>query len=207
MAFAYFSHNAEPVTVLFRDVAAIVHERDGSRTLLGRDTTRLVVDPEDWRKGKGVVAAIDAAVPDELVVRAEPEQMAVDDHVEEVAARALKRRWVVDEELALLPEALEEDEEVLILAEANRGLRAGLLAATDRRLLWVYKMRKESRLEIDYGDIEDVRFEKKFLETTLEITKGDDEISFSEIAPKERGSELEALVRERLATRRSPEPE
>jgi hypothetical protein len=195
--------DGEAVTVLFRDVAAVVHERDGSRTLLGHDTTRLVVDPEDWRKGTEAVAAIDARVSPELVVRAEPEQMAVDDHVEEVAGRTLKRRWVVDEELTLLPDALDEGEEVLILAEANRGFRAGLLAATDRRLLWLYKMRKESRLEIDYADIEDIRFQKKFLETSLEIATGGEELSLSEIAPKERGPELEALVRERIASRRS----
>jgi Bacterial PH domain len=108
-----------------------------------------------------------------------------------------------DEELTLLPDALDEGEEVLILAEANRGFRAGLLAATDRRLLWLYKMRKESRLEIDYADIEDIRFQKKFLETSLEITTGGEELSLSEIAPKERGPELEALVRERIASRTS----
>jgi Bacterial PH domain len=196
--------DGEPVTVLFRDVAAVVRARDGSRTLLGHDTTRLVVDPEDWRNGKEAVAAIDASVPDELVVKAEPEQMAVDDHVEEVAGRTLKRRWVVDEELALLPDSLDAGEEVLILAEASRGFRAGLLAATDNRLLWLYKMRKESRLEIAYDDIEDIRFQKKFLETTLEITTAAEKLSLSEIAPKERGPELEALVRERLATRGSP---
>ena len=195
--------DGEPVTVLFRDVAAVVRERDGSRTLLGHDTTRLVVDPDDWRKGKDVVAAIDASTPDELVVRAEPEQMAVDDHVEEVARRTLKRRWVVDEELTLLPDSLDVGEEVLILAEANRGLRSGLLAATDKRLLWLYKMRKESRLEIAYEDIEDIRFRKKFLETSLEVTTGGETLSLSEIAPKERGPELEALVRERLASRAS----
>jgi Bacterial PH domain len=199
--------DGEPVTVLFRDVAAVVRNRDGSRTLLGYDTTRLVVDPEDWRRGKEAVTAIDAAVPEELVVKAEPELMAVDDHVEAVAERTLKRRWVVDEELTLLPDALDAGEEALVLAEANRGFRAGLLVATDRRLLWLYKMLKESRIEVAYDDIEDVRFRKKFLETALEITTGSETISFTEIAPKERGPELEALVRERLASRTSREPE
>lgn len=193
----------EIVTVLFRDLAAVVRERDGSRTLLGHDTTTLVVDPEDWRKGKEAVAVIDAHVADELVVRGEPEQMAVDEHVEEVAARTLKRRWVVEEELTLLPDSLDPGEEVLILAEANRGLRAGLLAATDKRLLWLYKIRKESRLEIAYDDIEDIHFRKKFLETSLEITTAEEKLSLSEIVPKERGPELEALVRERVASRTS----
>jgi Bacterial PH domain len=130
--------------------------------------------------------------------------MAVDDHVAEVAGRKLRRRWVVSDELELLPDALESGETVLTLAEANRGLRAGLLAATDKRLLWLFKMRQERRLEIAYDDIEDVLVRKKFFDTALEIRTGNETISFTDLAPKERAAELKAVVRDRLASRTSP---
>jgi zinc protease len=192
-------------TVLFDELAAAVHWRDGSRALWGTDGTVLTIEPEMWRKGKAAVSEIDAKVPADLVVRAQPEEIARADHVEKVASSKLKRRWVIEDELRHLPDALREGEVVLTLAEAGRGLRAGLLAATDQRLLWLYTFRRERRLEIAYDDIESVLAESKRFETFVKIKTTDEEFSFTDIAPKVRAAEIEAIVNERLASRTSPE--
>jgi hypothetical protein len=53
-----------------------------------------------------------------------------------LADEKLKRRWVVETELSLLPDV--QDEQPLTMAEASRGMRAGLLVVTDRRLLFLF---------------------------------------------------------------------
>ena len=64
---------------------------DGSRTLLSKDGFFVVVDPSLWRKGSEAVAAVDAALPAELVVRMEPSLSERTDTVEEAAAEKLSR--------------------------------------------------------------------------------------------------------------------
>jgi hypothetical protein len=82
-------------------------------------------------------------------------------------------------------------------------LRAGLLAATSRRLLWLYTFRGEQRLELAYEEISAVRLGRKLFETKLEfdLEGGGEPVSFSGLTPKGRAEELEALVRERLGAR------
>ena len=72
----------------------------------------------------------------------------------------LKRRWVVSKELDSLPELLEDDERLLTFAEANRGLRAGLLVVTNRRVLWVYAPKPERKLDVARADVRSVRARK-----------------------------------------------
>lgn len=187
----------EVFTVRFDELAAALRWPDGSRSLWGVDGTHIYIDPEHWRKGREAIAAVDAAVPVELVVRIEPDVILRQEHVERVASEKLKRRWVVEDELKALPDELGEGEQVLTLAEANRGLRAGLLVLTDRRLLWLYKMFGERRLDLPYAEIESVSGERGFLEAKVTIGAQGEKIEFSEIAPKERLAEIEDLVRVR----------
>jgi len=195
--------DGSPYTILFEDLAVILRWPDGSRTLFGRDGTRFTVDPKDWRRGRRALVAIDARVAPELIVAMEPERTRATERVEAVASEKLKRRWVIEDELKLLPEALDADEELLTLAEANRGFRAGLLAATNRRVLWLYTFRREQRLEFAYEDIAHVRVEKKLFETKLVLDLGDgkEPVKFGDLSPKGRAEELEALIRERSGAR------
>jgi hypothetical protein len=57
----------EWVTVRYRDCVAVVHDSDVRRELFGRDGFRVRVDATLWKDGPAVVAAIDAALPRELV--------------------------------------------------------------------------------------------------------------------------------------------
>jgi hypothetical protein len=58
-----------PVTVRFADCIGVVIESDGARWIYGRDGFRVRVHVADWKDGAKAVAAIDTAVPPELVVR------------------------------------------------------------------------------------------------------------------------------------------
>jgi hypothetical protein len=58
---------SERLTVRYADCVACIHLEPESRMLLGRDGHRVVVRAEAWKDGAAAVAAIDAAVPPELV--------------------------------------------------------------------------------------------------------------------------------------------
>jgi hypothetical protein len=57
------------VTVRYADLVGMVIDSDGARMLHGRDGFRVRVRAADWDHGVQAVAAIDSAVPPELVVR------------------------------------------------------------------------------------------------------------------------------------------
>lgn len=62
----------EHETVRWRDVLGLVDE-DGSCLLVGRHHVELLLDPRHWRRGRAAVAAVRAALPEELQVSADPE--------------------------------------------------------------------------------------------------------------------------------------
>jgi zinc protease len=126
-------------TVRFDEVAAAVGAPGGGLDLIGTDGTVLPLDPRDFRDGDEALAAIEARVPPDPRVPLDPRAA----HVEAVATRQLKRRWAVGESLDLVWERLADDEEIRVLAEASRGVRGGVLAVTDRRVLWITKILEE----------------------------------------------------------------
>lgn len=188
-----------PFTVRFADIAAVVRWPDGSRSLWGVDGTHLYVDPDTWRGARDAIDAIDEAVSEELVVRYEPELVLRNEALERVTREKLKRRWVVDDELEALARELGEGETLLTLAEACRGLRAGLLAVTDRRVLWLFKLIGEKRLELPYEQIESVSAKRGLLEAVIRIRTNGETIKFSDIVPKARADEIEELVSVRVS--------
>jgi hypothetical protein len=82
------------------------------------------------------------------------------DAVDRVASLKLKRRWTVTVELELLSSVLAPGEELVTLAEASHARKGGLLALTDRRVLFLYKgirSKSDTLVEIAYEAIESVR--------------------------------------------------
>jgi zinc protease len=191
--------DGELLTVRWDSLVTVLRWADGSRTMLGSDGFRVHVDPDLWRHGDDIVQAIDARSPDGLVVVMEPALTSRVERVEEAARANLKRRWVVTEELEALPGELDEDEQILSLAEANRGLRAGLIVATDQRVLWLCKAFGDRRIELSYDEIGAVEVGRKLGETRIDVETAAEKLSFTEIAPKERAAEIQEIVRERTA--------
>ena len=186
-------------TVRFEDCVALLRWRDGNRGLWSRDGFYVHIDPTDWWGGKDAVRFVDARVPEDCVVVIEPDLTTRSDTVESVVEAKLKRRWLVSEELERLPGELASGEGLLTLAEANRGLRAGLLVVTDRRVFWLYRHGDDHRLELSYDDLEGADAKRGFLQRNLFVRLKDGaRFKFGDIVPKERAGEIEQLVLERL---------
>ena len=180
----------------FDECVVALRYPDGSRTLLSRDGFFLGVDPALWRHGRDVIRAIDEAIPAELVVRIEPEVTEKVDAVEEVARESLRRRWLVSDELELLPERLEEGETPLAFLSATKGLRSGLLVATDRRLVFFAKIFGEEWREWPYADVREVRRRRRFLGNQVVVEVAED-VVFSEVK-RDDAERFASIVRERL---------
>jgi predicted Zn-dependent peptidase len=185
------------VTARFGDCAAVLRYPDGSRTILTDDGFFVAVDPSAWRKGAEIVRAIDAAVTAERVVRMEPELLDRVDSVEEVAQASLRKRGLVSEELELLPHRLEEGETPLAFLSTTMGWRAGLLAATDRRILFLARIIRETWVEWPYEDIKWVHVESKRWGTKLRLGVPEGSVEFGEIKPED-AERFAEVVRERL---------
>jgi hypothetical protein len=69
----WIDHGTRGVTVRYEHLLGMVVETDGARILHGRDGFRVRVHAADWDHGIQAVAAIDSAVPPELIVRIAPE--------------------------------------------------------------------------------------------------------------------------------------
>lgn len=69
---SWLNRLAQPVSVLFKDVVGLVIDPEGARVVYGRDGFRVVVRASEWKNGARAVAAVDAAVPPDLVVRLAP---------------------------------------------------------------------------------------------------------------------------------------
>jgi hypothetical protein len=196
---AYEDADGTRLAVRFDDCVALQRWADGARTIWSRDGFRVYVDPGDWFSGKDVVRLLHERVPPELVVDAEPEQLARADDVEQAATDKLKRRWVVSDELARLPGQLLLGEHVLTLAEANRGWRPGLLVLTDQRLLWLYATSDERTITHAYEAIEGAEVKRGVMERTVEIVVAGEKTAFQDIVPKERAAEIVELIAARAS--------
>ena len=168
------------VTARFDECVAVLRYPDTSRTLLTNDGFFVGIEPSHWRDGRAAIRAIDAALPAELTVRMEPELTERVDAVQELADASLKRGFAVDDELELLPERLEDGERPLAFLSTTKGFRAGLLIATNRRLIFFARFFGEDWLEWPYDTIQDVRIDPGRLGSTLRVAAGGNVVSFRE---------------------------
>jgi hypothetical protein len=190
-------------TVKFDEVAAALQEPDGSLTLVGRDGAIVQIDPA-YFKGAGQIAAdLERRLPPELVV---PPRDAMPGHgagVEQVARRKLRRLWLFQAELALLRDRLDHQEELVTMCEAVVGVKPGLLALTDRRVIFVSRGDREPVVrELPYDHVLDVKLGRvPSLVVTLRSPAG--ETAFSQIGPKERAPEVvDEIQRRRIGLSR-----
>ncbi len=120
------------------DATVLCIREPGARTLVTDDGFFVPVSESDWHDGEAVLAAIDAAIPAELVVSENAERDANVDEVQRLTAETFKRTWHVSDELAALPLLLAEGEEVLALGAGSRGWKWGLLVVTDQRFCFIW---------------------------------------------------------------------
>jgi hypothetical protein len=186
-------------TVHFAELAAALQEPDGSLVLIARDGAIVPLDPNVFRGAGEVIGDLEQRLPPELVVPPRDALSWLGAGVEQVARRKLRRRWVVEKELRLLPDRLDHEEDVITLCEAVVGFKPGLLTLTDRRVIWLHQGPRELVVrELPYGHVTDVKL-SRFPSHVVTLRSPAGETAFSEIHPKERGQEIVQETRRRVA--------
>jgi zinc protease len=142
-------------TVVFGDCVALLRWVDGTRGLWSRDGFYVEVSPDLWREGEKIVCELDERLPAELVVPMDRELEERIEEVERAVGDSVSRNWLTSVELDALPLWLQRDERVVAVSRADRGMQAGLLAVTDRRVLFLYF--DEVELELPRAAVTGVR--------------------------------------------------
>jgi predicted Zn-dependent peptidase len=197
------SPTGDVVTVLFAECCAVLRWLDGHRVLWDEDGFSLEVMPDFWRGGSEVVRKIDATLSDDLFIPMERELEERTAGVDS-AAGELKGRFMSKDEVAALPHELREGETVVNVARGSQGLKAGLVAVTDQRVLFLYF--DEVKVDLPLAEIRAVEARAKgfWVDNELVLTKDDGRERFTDIGPKERLDELSAAIRERIRADREP---
>ena len=175
--------------VATNDIAAAVKAPTGDRHIISRDGTILSIDPNKWRAGLQVAAAIDAVVPPDVAVETHPGLEALIHHV--IHARG--RESTYSSELRSLLRALEPLEQIEALVEARHVRRAtGLLALSSRRLLYLTggelqlsALRDEALLASDEADSGTGR-------PRLKVTAQGETQEFMDLSPQDQLDKLRA---------------
>ena len=185
-------------TVRFADVAAALQERDGSLTLIGRDGAIVLLDVRTFRGADAVVADLERTLPPELFVPPKDTNP-----LERVARAKLRPAALGAVALRLLAERIDHDEAVITMAEATVGFKWGLVAVTDRRVIFASQGPRHPVVrELPYDHVLGATLARVPSQMiTLRSPAG--ETAFSQIMPKERAAELlEEIERRAGETRR-----
>jgi zinc protease len=187
----------EAVTVLFSECCAVLRWVGGRRVLWSEDGFSLEVDPEFWKDGSEIVRRIDAAIADDLVIPMERELEELSAAVDSAAGDSLRGRFMSKDELAALPHLLREGEDPLVVAQASQGIRAGLVAVTEERVLFLYF--DEVKVELPLEEVTAVRAVPKSFwhDNKLIVESGSGGDRFTDIRPRDRLEELASAIRER----------
>jgi hypothetical protein len=188
----------EPTTVRFAGMAGAVRGAPDEITLVGRDGSYIRLTFRGWSDGEELEQLVTAHLPEPGAVPGPDFETAR--AVQAIAERDLSLAWSVSDELEGLPSLLRDGEALEHLARASRGHRAGLLALTSRRVLWLYSAVRSGRDDLWEAQRDAIRGVKSWggipglAEPRLRLRTPDDELKLSGIAPRRKLGELvEAL--------------
>jgi hypothetical protein len=182
---------AEPFTIRFEDCVAAVEAQESSLDLIARTGSYVRISPERFENGVLALDTVRRALPADVFVPMDE----ANDRVQGAAARFLSddRRAPVAGDLDALAGVLAPAEEIRALAEAHRQRFQGLLAVTDRRLMFIFTGAEEDFREAPLDSISNVQT-KGMLAKRLALTAADERLEFTDIWPRERLSEIVELV-------------
>jgi hypothetical protein len=191
----------EVVTIRFDECMAVLRSGSLRFTLIDRDGSWIEIDKRNLNDAEILVGEIERRIPPDRFVPMDTDEKTV---VDELAAVKLKRRWAVSDELALLPGHLAPGEKLLNLTEASRGMKAGLIALTDRRLMFLYTGltgRRRDFLEFAFSDISSVEGRAgtfALAESRIVLVASGTTLKFKDIVPRERAPEIVDEIRSRM---------
>jgi hypothetical protein len=125
-----------------------------------------------------------------------------EDQVKSLAESKLDRkvRFMVRKELKKLPSLLEDGENLENLAQGLYEGNEGIVAVTDRRLLFVEEGVMRSRLEdFPFDRISSIQSEKNMLAGKLTVFAAGNKAEVDRVMPKDRVDEIADLVRSRIS--------
>ena len=184
------SPDGDALTVRFAECVAVKRWSDGTRGLWGEDGIYVEAATGMWRYGDEIVRLIDESVPASRVVPLERELEERAASVEDAAQEKVKRGWMTKDELDRLPAVLDEGERVDLVATATRGWRAGVVAVTERRVVFLYF--ENVLIDVPLTAITGIESDKGswWGDNWLTITTAEETHKLTDIGPKEQVGEL-----------------
>lgn len=158
----------ERVVVRFAECAAAVRTPGGGLDLVSLRGDVVSVDPGDLRDGDAAIGAIERALPPELLVPLDPRAARV-----ERALHCPLPAWAAPEVLA---SELGRQEDVRFVADATRGVRGGVVAVTDRRLIFAAQLLADHVRTWPLHAIGGVRVRTNPLYPCVELRVGDERV-------------------------------
>jgi hypothetical protein len=175
----------------FPDCIAAIRLLSGALTVVGRDGSFVTLYPHRYRSGDEAVGAIERALGDDLFVPLTGREQ----ELAPIVRRDLEARLGrVAREVDALPDVLGTTEDLRRVAEVRRGHQVGLVAVTDRRLLFLFLGTYENELfEKPLDEISEACV-KGLLTKRLVVSHGAETTEFHDVEPAARISELQSLL-------------
>lgn len=124
--------------------------------------------------------------------------------IEAILDAKLRNKLLVRKEIKRLTDYLDVDEELVTAASGMYEDRNGLLAVTERRMLFVDEGLMRKRLEeFQYERISSVQWKSGLVMAEIKIYASGNTARIRQIAPKERAQEIAAYTSRRISEGRS----
>ena len=189
--FSYIT--ADPSEVMswpFDDCVAGIDQLSGGLTVIGREGSWISIHPQRYEQGETALGEIVQALGEERIVPLSERARELEPSVRRELGDGVGRLVA---EVDALPDVLARDEELRAAAEAWRNHKPGLLAVTDRRLLFLFWGADRELFEQPLDAISDVA-RKGLRAKRLVVTYGDETAEFHGLEPRGRMEEIvEAL--------------
>jgi hypothetical protein len=191
-AFSYlWDSRAECMSWSFDDCVAGLRRLSGGLTVVGRNGSSVTIHPHRYEGGFQALRTIESALGQERLVPITDRERELEPVVRHELGARLGR---VALEVDLLANVLAETEELRRLAEARRDKQIGLLAVTDRRLLFLFWGLHDRDLLEKPLDGSTAFAVKGLLEKRLVVTDSSGTTEFRDVAPNGRLQDIARLL-------------
>lgn len=122
------------------------------------------------------------------------------ERIDELARTKLQMKTGHRKELKGLPERLDEGEDVITLAGGTVGSKNGIIAVTDRRVLFYEKgMMRSHEEEFSYARISSIESSSGMMSGKLRIFASGNKAEITNVIPKSSVQEIVDIVRARIS--------